>query len=210
MLKKCNKALIDKVRPLVERGAPWTVIAKACDTARTTLFNYKNPDSEHYDANFADMVREALEARDTGLIRAGQFEQAKKHILKKVTKVPTVIKTPTLPPSSFTKDQQLRYADEELDLILDPKFTIKEMRYEMARYIPELIEWGEPYYVVEDVIVKIEETECEPNQAAVKNVETNTGDPAKRWSFKDDIAVSGAVTIENVIFGKPEKTKTDG
>jgi len=77
MLPKCNKALIDKVRPLVERGAPWAVIAKACGTGRCTLFNYKNPKSRHYDPKFADMVKEAFEAHKD-LIRISQLEEAKK------------------------------------------------------------------------------------------------------------------------------------
>lgn len=201
-LPKCNKALIDKVRPLIERGQPFSVIAKACGISRPALFNYKNPDSEHFNQKFADMVKEAMEARDTGLIRAGQFEQAKKHILKKVTKELRTV-GPKMPPSYLNKQLLIRYADEVLDLILDPRTTVKTMKYECERRVEELTKdvW---------VAVKEDEVEVDPNQAAVKNVETNTGDPDERWTFKEEVAVSGDLIIKNVKFGEPEPKDEDG
>ena len=209
---KCDKALIGKVKTLIERGiVNWTVISKAVDVGRSTLFEYKNPESCNYNKPFADAVAESMEGYDTGRTKAGQFEQSVRHKLRKVTKERQVTRCPHLPPTSFKKDLVIQYADEELDLILDPKkFTLPEMFYQMSLRIAELIEYGEPYYVVEDVIVKIEETEVDPSPAAVKNVLTNTGDEKKRWTFKDEVALSGDLKIENVIFGKPEKKEEDG
>jgi len=54
------------------------------------------------------------------------------------------------------------------------------------------------------VVTKTEKAEVDPNQAAVKNVATNTGNPDKRWSFNEEIKLP-----ENLIFrlqlGEPKK-----
>lgn len=187
MTSKCTETLIEQVRPLVERNTAWTLIAKAVGVARRTLFEWKDPDSAYYNADFARMVAEAKEEFDSGRTKAGQMVQSVKHTLRKVIKERKVTKCPTMPPTSFTKAMHIDYADKMLDLELDPKFTIREMRYEMSIRIDELIEYGEPYYVVEDVIVRIEETEVDPSQAAVKNVLTNTGKEEDQWKFQMDM-----------------------
>ena len=196
-MSKCDFTLIEKVRPLRERNLDWKVIAQVVGVHVSTLHAWKNPDDPNYDERFAVMVVEARDEFDTGKIKAGQVKQAQKHKLRKVTMERKVTKCPVMPPSHFNKADIIKYADEELDLVLSPRLTIDEMRTAMFRYIPELIEYGEPYYVVEDVIVKIEESEVDPTQPAVKNVLSNMGKKEKRWNFKEDIGIEPSTELNN-------------
>lgn len=174
---KCTKEIIERVRVLVERGQPWSVIAKTVGVAKSTMENWRNKDSNFYNKKFAKMVKEAKEQFDCGEIRKCQAEQAKKHKLRKVTKE-LVKKGPKKPPASYTKALLIRYADEVLDLILYKDLTKAVMMYECERRVEELTK-------EEMVITKTEESQVDPNQQAVKNVLTNTGPDDERWTFEE-------------------------
>ena len=96
METKCTQSIIDRVRPLVESGVTWPKIAVAVGVGDSTLRHYRQVGSANYVEKFAEMVRLAVEARDCGDIRAGQVEQAKKHILKTMELQET---GPQMPPS---------------------------------------------------------------------------------------------------------------
>ena len=178
MKNKCTKELIEKVRILVESGLSWRKIAAAVGLSESILHAWKQEGSATYNAEFAGMVTQALEDRDLGKIKAGQVEQAQKHILIKVTKELRA-KGPKRPPSNYTKEMLRWYCEEILRLELDPAMDLKEMWYHIDRRIEELTE-------EEMVVTKTEKAEVDPNQAAVKNVLTNTGTKDKRWSFKEE------------------------
>jgi len=201
METKCTTELIKRVRPLVESGVTWPTIAAAVGVGESTLRHWRQVGSANYVEKFAEMVRLAVEARDCGDIRAGQVEQAKKHTLKKVTREPKLVDirstkrkipswavrkkskrllpAPVMPPTSYKKNELILYAKAFLDLEIDGSYTKNEIRIECAKCVDELT-------VEEMVIIKEEMSEADPNQQAVKNVLTNTGDPAKRWNFKDE------------------------
>jgi len=178
MTSKCTKEIIERVRPLVEAGVKWPQIATAVGVGTSTMQHWRQEGAATCEEDFAAMVKLAEEERETGKIKAGQFEQAQKHILVKVTKELRA-NGPKRPPSSYPKKLLLWYCDEVLDMILDQRMDLKEMWYHIDRRIEELTE-------EEMVVVKTEKAEVDPSQAAVKNVLTNAGEKAKRWTFKEE------------------------
>jgi len=202
METKCTQSIIDRVRPLVESGVTWPKIAVAVGVGESTLRHYRQVGSANYVEEFAEMVRLAIEQRDCGQIRAGQVEQAQKHTLKKVTREPRLIDirstkrkipswavrikskrllpAPVMPPMSYKKNELIFYAKAFLDLEIDESYNKNEIRIECAMCVEALT-------VEEMVVVKEESAQVDPNQAAVKNVLTNTGKKEERWNFKDEI-----------------------
>jgi hypothetical protein len=182
MEKKCDKKLIERVRVLRARNIIWEVIAKVVGVARTSLSNYKDPESESYNEQFAAMAKETQENIDCGEIKAGQFEQAQKHKLVKVT---TELRDvgPKMPPSWFPKDYLVDYADQFLDLELYMSSTAKEMRAECFLRVQELSK--EKF-----VKVKTEEAQVDPNLKAVENVLKNAGKEDERWNVGQDVKIS--------------------
>lgn len=202
METKCTQSIIDRVRPLVESGVTWPKIAVAVGVGESTLRHYRQVGSANYVEEFAAMVRLAIEQRDCGQIRAGQVEQAQKHTLKKVTREPRLIDirstkrkipswavrikskrllpAPVMPPMSYKKNELIFYAKAFLDLEIDESYNKNEIRIECAMCVEALT-------VEEMVVVKEESAQVDPNQAAVKNVLTNTGKKEERWNFKDEI-----------------------
>ena len=202
METKCTQSIIDRVRPLVESGVTWPKIAVAVGVGESTLRHYRQVGSANYVEEFAEMVRLAFEARDCGDIKAGQVEQAQKHTLKKVTREPRLIDirstkrkipswavrikskrllpAPVMPPMSYKKNELIFYAKAFLDLEIDESYNKNEIRIECAMCVEALT-------VEEMVVVKEESAQVDPNQAAVKNVLTNTGKKEERWNFKDEI-----------------------
>lgn len=202
---KCTKQLIEQVRVLRQKNLPWRDVAKAVDVGKTALLEYKNPESDSYNKDFAEMVEEAAEAL-ADKTKAGQFEQSVKHKLKRGTyefrtvdvrsldsaeKKKAHIKSveknegrtmakmsppPVMPPSWFSKGYLIDYAYQVLDLELHPKGTIPEMRAECQMRVKELT-------VTVRVKIREDEVETDPNQAAVQNVLKNTGREDDRWSF---------------------------
>ena len=144
-----------------------------------TLRRWRTKSSPYYKQDFAIAVTQAVEQIDTGRIKAGQIVQAQKHTLHRVTRE-LQIKGPKMPSSSYTKNLIIRYANEVLDLILDPRMTIPKMRYKIERRVEELTK-------EEMVIVKKEAIEVDSNPAAVKAVLTNIGKKEERWSFKEGL-----------------------
>lgn len=190
----CTQEIIDKVVILIERGISWTKIEQIIGKSRETFRDWRDQTSERYQEDFDLAVKAAQERRDCGQIRAGQIEQAQKHTLKKVTKERMLIDSrsreskkklppPKMPPLRFRKSQLIIYADEILDLELDPAFTHEEMLLECAKRIEELTE-------VVMVVTKEEIVETDPNQQAVKNVLTNCGPEVERWSFKEERVIN--------------------
>ena len=175
METKCTQSIIDRVRPLVESGVTWPKIAVAVGVGESTLRHWRQEGSANYVAEFAEIIKAAIEAMDCGKIKAGQIEQAQKHILKTMELQET---GPQMPPSWFPKNYIVDYADQFLDLVLDPRTTVGQMRAECFLRVTELSK-------VKMVVTK--EAEVDPNQAAVKNVLTNTGKKEERWNFKDEI-----------------------
>jgi len=178
MSTKCTTKLIEQIRPLRERNNPWSVIAESVGVGESTLHFWKNPDSELFVPEFAQMVKEAIEQRKKSKTRADQVKQSQFHKGKKVT---NELKNlgPGMPSSSYTKKITVRYAKEVLGLRLKMKMTKAEMRYLCERRVKKLEDW-------QMVQVKEEISDVEPNQAAVKNVETNTGRDADKWNFKEE------------------------
>ena len=218
---KTDKELFESVRVLIERGMPWTVIAAAVGKSRKTLENWKNPESKLFNKEFAQMLAEAEEEFASSKIKAGQKIQAVKHTLKKTfweyreidsrsldkkdkrykKDRKELMPAPEMPPTWFPKPYIVDYADQVLDLELDPRATVAEMRAECLLQVKEL---------TVTVRVRIEaEQEVDPSSTAVKNVLTNTGAEKNRWSFKDEVSVSGDIKIENVKFGEPDKGEPD-
>jgi len=155
----------------------WGRIAKVMGLNVETLRRWRSKSSPYYKQDFAIAVTQAVEEIDTGRIKAGQIVQAQKHILHRIYRE-LRIKGPKMPPSNYTKAFLVRYANDILKLKLNMKMTIPEIRYKLDRRIEELAK-------EEMVIVRKESIEVDPSPAAVKNVLTNTGDPKKRWNFKD-------------------------
>jgi len=181
MSKLLTKKLIDRIRILVESGLSWEKIAAAVGVSKTMLHAWKQEGAATYDEEFAAMVKAAVEDRDTGAIKAGQFEQAVKHVL--VRKTRELQETgPQMPPSWFPKDYIVDYAEQFLNLVLDPRTTANQMRAECFLRVKELSK-------VTMVVAKTEEIEVDPNQAAVKNVLSNTGPKNDRWSFKEGVEI---------------------
>lgn len=187
--QKCKTKLIEQVRLLIERGMSWQAISEVVGVHKSTLFNWRAPHSQEFKEDFVAMVAKAKENFGSTKTKQGQLIQSVKHTLLKITKERKVVRCPCMPPARFKKALLVRYADEQLELTLDPATTKDEMWYEMEVRVQELIEYGEPHYVVEDVIVKIEASEVDPSQPAVKNVLKNAGDPAKRWSFEEEVKI---------------------
>ena len=214
MSKLLTKKLIDRVRPLVEGGVTWPTIAVAVGVGDSTMRHWRQVGSDNYVEEFAEMVRLAVEARDCGDIRASQVEQAKKHILKKVMREPRLIDirstkrklpswadrieskrlmpAPGMPPASYKKNELIAYAKAFLDLEIDGSYTKNEIRIECAKCVEALT-------VEEMVIIKEEISEVDPNQAAVKNVLTNTGPKAERWSFKEEHEIDASDPLKQLI-----------
>jgi len=172
---KTDKELFERVRVLIERGMPWTVIAAAVGKSRKTLENWKNPESKLFNKEFAQMLAEAEEEFASSKIKAGQTVQAVKH---KLSTRELRIDGPKRPKSDYTKDMLIWYADDVLDLELDPSMTKNEIWYHIDREIEEQ---------TKEKMVKVREQEVDPSQAAVKNVLTNTGAKDKRWNFKEEV-----------------------
>ena len=170
---------------------PWKVIAQVVGVDVSTLHEWKNGKSLHYNQDFATMVDEAEAEVNTGKIKAGQVKQAQKHKLKKtISEVrPIDVRStvnndkkeyappPEMPPSWFLKPYLIDYADQVLDLTVHPSLSIPEIKAECLLRIKELT----VYVRVETEI----EQEVDPNQPAVKNVLTNMGKEEKRWNFND-------------------------
>jgi len=186
---KCNAEVIEKVCILICQGCSWVSISKVTGISRKTLENWRNQVGGFYEKQFDDAVKAALEKRDTGRIKANQFVEAGRHRLKKTVKELRVVDIrslksklklppPVMPALRLRKKEIIKYADDFLDLIIDPEFTVNEMRMQCARRIQELSI---------DVMVKVreEEQEVAANQQAVKNVLTNSGPETERWNFKE-------------------------
>jgi len=196
------------VRVLIGQGLSWQKIAEATKITRQALYNWRTQGSDSFNEDFAQMVEDAQEEYTSGKTKAGQMVQSVKHILKKTlweyrtvdvrsldkkekkkAKVRSLEKEeertmvemsppPEMPPSWLTKDYLIDYAEQVLDLELDPRATINDMRAECLLRVKEL---------TVTVKVKIEnDQEVDPSQAAVKNVLTNTGKEDRRWSFKEE------------------------
>ena len=205
---KCTKKIIESVRVLIEQGLSWAKIAEVTDLERKTLYNYRDPNSDSYNKDFAEMVEEAKERFDCGEIKAGQVEQAVKHTLKKIywehhqvdvrsldkkekekagvlsvekdegRKMAKMSPPPDMPPTWMKKVYLIDYACQILDLSVGDNLSIAEIRAECLLRVKEL---------TVTIKVKVEsDQEVDPNQAAVKNVLTNTGRDEDRWSFKDE------------------------
>ena len=174
----CTKEIIDRVVILIREGLSIRKIAAVVGRAESTLNNWKRESSKSYNREFAEAFGAAMEEFECGKIKAGQVAQSKKHKLKKITRELQVV-GPKMPPSYFTKEYIIAYADLELDLELDPNMNVKEMRAECFLRVRELRE-----EILK--VVKVEEAEVDPNQAAVKNVLTNMGRADKRWNFKEE------------------------
>ena len=208
---KCTKEIIEKCCILVGQGCSWVKIAKVLDLGRTALFLWRDEASQYYNKKFDDAVKAALEARDTGRIKANQFIEADRHILTKTIRELKIIDKrtlkskmrlppPAMPPSNLRKREIIRYAKDFLGIRIDEGLTINDMRMICAKRIADLS-------IEVMVKVKEEEQQMPANQQAVKNVLTNAGPKNSRWNFKDEVEVSGDLTIENVVFGKPENGK---
>ena len=176
--KKCTKEIVEKCRIGIESGLMWSKVAKIAGVSERSLHSWRRPGSDQYNKEFAEMVIMAEEIA-VGRTKAGQFEQSVKHTLVKITRE-LKPKAPNPPKSWYTKEMLLWYADEVLDLDLANGMDTKEIRYHIERRIEELT-------VEAMVIVKREETEVDPNQAAVKAVLTNAGPDDGRWSFKEEM-----------------------
>jgi hypothetical protein len=207
---KTDKELFESVRILIERGQPWTVIAAAVGKSRKTLENWKNPQSKLFKKEFAQMLAEAEEAL-ADKTKAGQFEQSVKHTLKKTLweyreidsrsldkkdrrykkGKKELLPAPEMPPTWFPKQYLVDYADQVLDLELDPRATAAEMRAECLLRVKEL---------TVTVRVRIEaEQEVDPSATAVKNVLTNTGDEKNRWSFKEEHEIDASDPLKKLL-----------
>ena len=176
---KLTKKITEKVRLLVESGLTWKKIAQLVGVSESTLHNWRREGGEKYNREFAEMVNLAIEDRDTGRIKANQVVEADKHKIVKVTKE-LKDKGPKMPPSWFSKFYIVIYANEVLDLELDPRLTRNDMRAECQFRVNAMAK-------EEMVVTKKEVAEVGANQAAVKNVLTNTGRKDKRWNFKDEM-----------------------
>ena len=172
---KCTKEIIDRVVILIREGLSIKKIAAAVGLAESTLHNWKRESSKFYDKKFAEAFAGAMDEFECGEIKKGQAVQAKKHKLKKITRELQVV-GPNMPPSYFPKAYIIAYADLELDLELDPKMNINEMKAECFLRVRELTE-------EKLKVVKEEDVDVDPNQQAVKNVLTNRGREDKRWNF---------------------------
>ena len=187
---KCTPKVIERICILIERKAKWKEIAKVIEIAERTLEYWRDPDSEHYKPELVEAIEATQEKMSCGLTKADQHRQSQFHYLKKVTRERQLIDVrtehsrvklppPAMPPASFSTASIISYADEVLDLILDPKYTKDEMRVECRKRINEL---------TTEIFAKIKEeiSESEPNQQAVKNVLNNCGPEEERWNFKDE------------------------
>ena len=177
MDKKCDKKLIEAVRPLVEAGNSWPTIAKSVGASETSLRNYRTKGKPSFNEAFAAMVFKAREEFDTGKIKAGQVEQAKKHKLKKVIKELQNL-GPRMPKASYTKAFIVRYAKDILKLRLNMKMKKAEMLYACERKVEKLEDW-------QMVQVREEITDVDPSQPAVKNVLSNMGKDEDKWDFTE-------------------------
>ena len=186
---KCTPKVIERICILIERKAKWKEIAKIIEIAERTLEYWRDPDSEHYKPELVAAIAATNEKMSCGLTKADQHRQSQFHYLKKVTRERQLIDVrtehsrvklppPAMPPASFSTASIISYADEVLDLIIDPKYTKDEMRVECRKRINEL---------TTEIFAKIKEeiSESEPNQQAVKNVLTNCGPENERWRFEE-------------------------
>lgn len=207
MENKCTNELIEKVRTLRERNLSWDIVAKAVGVGRSTLFEWKDPESSQYNENFALMCEEAEEVV-ADKTKADQAKQSQFHKLRKVIfelrevdirsldkrekkkfkklrsadreekrEFPELMPPPGMPPSWLTKQYIIDYADQVLDLTLDPGANINEMRAECLLRIKELT-----------VTVKVKivtEQEVDPSAQAVKNVLSNMGNKDERWDLSE-------------------------
>jgi hypothetical protein len=195
--------MIERICLLIEQDHTWDGIAKILDISRRVLFNWRDPNCDTYQPKLAEAIAATKEKMSCNETKAGQHRQSQFHHLKKVVRERMLIdvrtkssKTkrppPPMPPTSFRKAEIILYADEFLDLELDPKFTVNEMRIECARRIDEL---------TLEVMVKTKEeiTETAPNAQAVKNVLTNCGPQAGRWNFGQDHVVDVSDPLKNLL-----------
>ena len=177
--KKCTKEIVEKCRIGIESGMLWSKVAKITGVSERSLHSWRRPGSDQYNQEFAEMVIMAEEIA-VGRTKAGQFEQSVKHKLVKVIKELRPGRDVIMPPTWLPKDYLIDYADQELDLILYPKMSIRAMRSECLLQVRAL-------RAEKMVAIKNEETEVDPNQAAVKAVLTNAGPDDGRWTFKEEM-----------------------
>ena len=174
---KCDKKLIEAVRPLVEAGNSWPTIAKSVGASETSLRNYRTKGKPSFNKAFAAMAVKAREEFDTGKIKAGQVKQAQKHILKKVIKELQNL-GPRMPKASYTKSVIIQYAKDVLKLKLNMKMKKAEMLYACERKVEKLEDW-------QMVQVREEITDVDPSQPAVKNALLNMG--KVKWDFTEKV-----------------------
>ena len=204
---KCTDEVIEKVRVLRGKNLPWRDVAGAVGVDKSTLLQYKNPESKSYSRAFADMIEEVNDSLSDNT-KTGQFEQSVKHTLKKIywehhqvdvrsldkkekekagvlsvekdegRKMAKMSPPPDMPPTWMKKVYLIDYAYQILDLSVGDNLSIAEIRAECLLRVKEL---------TVTIKVKVEsDQEVDPNQAAVKNVLTNTGREEDRWSFKEE------------------------
>lgn len=199
----CTKELTKRICILIEQGLSWSKIEQVVGKSRETLRLWQDKSSHLYQRDFDLAVRAARENYDCGQVRGGQFEQAVRHTLRKVTKERRLIDVrtmkakaklppPKMPPQSFRRSQIISYADEILDLELDRAFTKGEMLIECSKRIIEL-----SVEIMETT--KQELVEVDPNQQAVKNVLTNCGPEKERWNFKEEHQIDTSDPLMSLI-----------
>ena len=210
MSKLSDKQVTERVVRLIESGViSWKKIAELAGVSRKTLQRWRDTEDDTFSKQFADSVDLAFENYNSGEIKAGQVEQAKKHTLRKNNweyravdvrsldkkeKKKANIKTaekdedrtkakfsppPEMPPTWMTKAYLVDYGEQVLDL------SIGETNLSISEIMAECLLRVKELTVTIRVKIEIEQ-EVDPNQAAVKNVLTNAGKKEERWSFKEE------------------------
>lgn len=188
---KCTPSIIEKVGLLIEQETSWKNIARIIGIAEKTLERWRKKGSETYRPKFVEAIEKAREKISTDKTRRDQRTQSQFHYLHKVVKESRVIDVrteksavklppPKMPPSHFSVKMIRKYADEILDYEIPAGYTKDEM---MIMCINRINELSKEIMVT----VRQEISQAEPNQQAVKNVETNCGPEDKRWKFKEEL-----------------------
>ncbi len=141
---------------------------------------------------FGTAISEAREEFDTGEIQRSMISKAKGHVQLKVVRELRYV-GPKGPKniSGMTKADLITWTKKKLGINVSKKLTVKAIKILIADEI-------EDKTTEKMVVVKKETTKLAGSEAAAQMALSNIGDKKKRWNFKQQHELSGAVDTSGI------------
>ncbi len=167
-------------------GIAWKKVAKALHVSVGSLENWRNPCKEDlYKPEFAQSVKESLEAIDAGNVKRDAITAAGRHFKHKAVRE-IVVKSPMRVRATYGRKELVLYAAKMLKppLILDPRSTKPAMMLQIDMAI-------EKQTKRKLTKVRTESQECMGESAARALVVANVGPEDERWVEKKEHKFTG-------------------